>query len=174
MQISNELSLILGEANVIPEWPVARNTQDALTRALYCPRIDIAVGPFNIDRNLWRNNSRILDAYQTNRNLINAIKAESDVPNQALELNENPRCFLAFEIENRTGAKHRIGSIMNASAIGTLGIIVTNTEADFDRVIKIREYLEFLVSVGKTRYNPKNVLTILADDLFRVLNQFHH
>ena len=57
--IHNRLNEVFGQAHVHKEWDVAKDSQDNYTRKLYCPRIDFAVGPFNIDRNLDENNDRI-------------------------------------------------------------------------------------------------------------------
>lgn len=168
-EIKTKLNQLFGEDNVISEWNIAKQSQDDLTRRMYCPRVDIAVGPFNTDRRLEPNNRAISRACQNNTDLIEAIRSRSDMHNLNLESNGNPRCFMAIEIENRTGSKHRIGSIVNASAIGKIGIIATNNVADFTRIVRIRDYLEFLLSVGKSRYNPQNLMIILADNLMEAL-----
>jgi hypothetical protein len=172
VQITNRLSEIFGRANVISEWSVANNSQDDLTHRFYCPRIDIVVGPFNIDRQVWRNNARIIDAYQDNRPLFTLLQGASDVQNQALEHNDNPRCLLAIEIENRTGTKHRMGSILNASAIGAVGIMIVNNPKSFESMVKIREYLKYLNFVGKTNYNPQNIMILLSDNFYNIINRF--
>jgi hypothetical protein len=168
-EITTRLKQLFGENNVISEWNVAKLSRDDLTRRLYCPRVDIAVGPFNIDRNLEPNNLSISEAYTSNLALIEAIKGRSDVRNRTLELNQNPRCFIAIEIENRTGPKHRIGSMVNASAIGKIGIMTASNRTVLNDLAKIREYLEFLETVGKSKYNPTNVMIVLAEDLLEVL-----
>ncbi len=165
------LKHLFGENNVISEWDVAKQSQDALTRRLYCPRIDIVVGPFNTDRNLDANNKLIQQAYVMYHRLIESIHAISDAPNRALLPNDNPRCFITIEIENKTGSKHRIGSIVNASAIGKIGIIATNNRQDFSRIVRIKDYLGFLLTVGKTSYNPQNIMIVLADELLDVINR---
>jgi hypothetical protein len=170
-EIVNALKQLFGENNVKPEWDVAKNSSDALTRNLYCPRVDIAVGPFNIDRNIELNNHLISEAYEDHLNLIEAIKARSDIQYRALEANQNPRCFIAIEIEHRTSRKHRLGSMVNASAMGKVGIIAATSPDVFDSITKIRRYLEFLEAVGKSRYNPRNVMIVLAEDLLTVLEQ---
>lgn len=108
-------------------------------------------------------------AYEGHQNLIEAIKARSDIRDKTLALNENPRCFLAIEIEHKTSRKHRLGSIVNASAIGKIGIIAASNLTVFNSLIKIRKYLEYINSVGKLKYNPRNVMILLAEDLLEAL-----
>jgi hypothetical protein len=50
-----KLKCIFGDANIEKEWDVARNSQDDFTRDIYCPRLDIALGPFNIDKQIETN-----------------------------------------------------------------------------------------------------------------------
>ena len=51
------LENVFGKGNVLQEWDVARNSEDALKKKLqYCPRIDYAVKPLNIDGNIEDNN----------------------------------------------------------------------------------------------------------------------
>lgn len=168
-EIANRLGQLFGQDNVVREWDVAKNSGDAFTRTLYCPRVDIAIGPFNIDRNLQRNNWLIYEAYEKYQGLIEAIKKRSDIPDRKLETNQNPRCFIALEIEHRTSRKHRLGSLVNASAIGKVGIIAAKNPDVFNSIVKIRKYLEFLESVGKSKYNPQNVMIVLANDLLEIL-----
>lgn len=170
-EIVTRLKQIFGDSEVKPEWDVAKDSEDAYTRKLYCPRIDVAVGPFNIDRNIFFNNRRITEAYERHRTLIKRMKSVSDVPNQNMVLNENPRCFLAIEIENRSSRKHRLGSMVNASAMGKIGIILAANSSAFKSIVKIREYLKFVESVGKAKYNPRNLIIVLVDDFLDILEK---
>jgi len=171
-EIVTELKRIFGDSNVKLEWDVAKDSKDDYTRKLYCPRIDVAVGPFNIDRNISLNNRRITEAYEKHRTLIERIKSMSDVPNQSMLLNENPRCLLAIELENKSSRKHRLGSMVNASAMGKIGIILAANPSVFRSIVKIREYLKFIESVGKARYNPGNLIIVLVDDFLDILKKY--
>ncbi len=170
-EITGKLRQIFGDNNVSYEWDVAKESADALTREMYCPRVDIAVGPFNINRDIGPNRRRIWVAYENHRALIEAIRARSDAANRELVHNPNPRCLVAIEVEHYTGTKHRLGSMINASAIGDIGIIVAASPAVFNSLVRIRRYVEFLLTVGKTDYDPRNLMIVLADDLGEVLDE---
>lgn len=167
-EIFLELKRIFGEGNVKREWDVAKNSRDAYTRELYCPRIDYVVGPFNIDANVYQNGQIINDYYDFCRDFIAELHSISGIA-EALEPNHNPRCFLAIELENKTSKKHRIGSLINASAMGKIGIIVAANGRVFQSYVKIRKYLKFLESVGKIQIAPKNIIVVAQADLLQTL-----
>lgn len=58
-EILRSLDRIFGNNNVVPEWSIAKNSKDIVTRNLYCPRVDFAVDPFNITSDRTRNNDVI-------------------------------------------------------------------------------------------------------------------
>jgi len=170
-ELFTQLKQLFGNENVIQEWDVAKNSQDAYTRELYCPRVDFAVGPFNIDANIDYNNMLIERAYQKYRRLLELLKSRSDSEDKTLEPNENPRCFLVIEVEDKSSRKHRLGSIVNASALGKIGIIVASNQRVFESLVKIRKYLEFLERVRKTRSAPENIIIITRENFRKILRE---
>ncbi|MGB9809474.1 MAG: hypothetical protein ACPLSA_05470 [Caldanaerobacter sp.] len=167
--IFNLLKQIFKGYDVVREWDVARDSQDGFTRELYCPRVDFAVGPFNLDANIDYNNRLIEEAYQKYKSLLELLKSRSDSKDKVLKPNENPRCFLVIEIEHKSSRKHRLGSIVNASALGKIGIIVASDQKVFESLVKIRKYLEFLDHVQKTRCAPENIMIITKENFLEIL-----
>jgi len=171
-EIASKLVRIFGANQVKLEWDVAKNSRDDFTRKLYCPRIDIAIGPFNIKRDVDRDRGEINAAYSRHRYFINKLNAASDIKISAEHLNENPRCLFAIEIENTGSRKSRLGSIANAAVIGKIGIIVAFTEKSNKSLKKIREYLRFATYARKTKENiSKNVVIISKNDFLGVLEK---
>ncbi|PMB76228.1 MAG: hypothetical protein C0177_07295 [Fervidicoccus fontis] len=170
--IFNLLKQIFKEYDVVREWDVARDSQDGFTRELYCPRVDFAVGPFNLDANIDYNNRLIEEAYQKYKSLLELLKSRSDSKDKVLKPNENPRCFLVIEIEHKSSRKHRLGSIVNASALGKIGIIVASDQKVFESLVKIRKYLEFLDHVQKTRCAPENIMIITKENFLEILRRY--
>ena len=153
---------------------------DDLTRLRYCPVVDFAVGPFNISKNNIRGNLRVINAkYNGFRNqfqqlcsLDRELEIEQvmyKIRNKPLafreeeeerlriehrgfpfKVNTNPRCFLVIEKENQTGRKHCLGSIINASVFGKIGIVVGSTLSQYRTLMRIRRYYRFAAIVGKT------------------------
>lgn len=166
------LEQIFGEKQVKKEWDVARNARDAYSRKLYCPRIDIAVSPFNINRKVKKNKKMIDDTYSCHKSFINKLSSVSRSKIRA-EHNINPRCFLAIEIENKGGRKPRLGSIVNAAILGKVGIIVTFTEESDNSLRKIKKFLKFAETVHKTKVDiSKNVIIITKEDFFKALGEY--
>jgi hypothetical protein len=109
-----------GKENVVEEWDIAKESEDALQKGLqYCPRIDFAIKPFNIDRNVRENRHSIAEAYDRYHGFFQSLR-EIGQSNSDWDVNRNPRCFLAIEYENKTTTKHRLGSLINACAIGDI------------------------------------------------------
>jgi hypothetical protein len=171
-EIEIELKRIFGENNVVKEWNVAENSMDQFTRKLYCPRVDFAVKPFNTDLNFEYNNGLINSAYERFEGLLLRLKLASDAIMEDFDPNQNPRCFLAIELENKTSRKHRLGSLYNASVIGKIGIVVAKNTQVYNSLVKIRKYFEFLKNAWKSPYTPKNIMIVTESDFLRVLEEY--
>lgn len=160
---------------VRPEWAAMRDE-----RGLYSPRLDTAVGPFatntihitDYDR-LVHDHHRLLrrwfDLHSDNLQDANADRDRFDF-DHACHRNQNARCFLAFEIENRVSQKHLMGGAINAAALGRLGIAVAWNTSTLQSFIRLRSYLLFLSSVGKNSFDPSNLLILTASQL---MGSFH-
>lgn len=167
----SRLKKIYGTDNVKKEWDVAKGSLDDLTRNLYCPRIDIAVGPFNISRRILEDYEKISHAYEENRDFVQSLNSRSIIRiREENELNRNPRCLLAIEIENTGSRKTRVGSIINASAIGKIGVIVAWTPEVLNELERVEDYLRFLRTVGKIPQAFKNILIVGKTDFSEILN----
>lgn len=161
-----------GKDNVVNEWDVASDSTDTFTRELYSPRVDIAVGPFN--KTPGANDTIQRKIAETRRQHIRFIERLSSMddgrrPNSGR--NPNPRCFLAIEFENKTTKKHRLGSILNACALGSIGIGVGCTDEAYRSLMRIRKYLEYLRQVGKSSLISDNLLLIREEDFLAGLNR---
>jgi hypothetical protein len=158
------------------EWNIATDSHDIFTDesySRYAPRIDFAVGPFNLNYG---------DEQMKNR--IHSLATSSPIVNRLANLNSdrrttknpNPRCLLAFEVESSTDSKQRMGSILNASFMGCYGVVVAKESRDLseDRIYealdKIRSYVEIVNSVGKTSLSLSNVIITKKSSLLGALN----
>jgi hypothetical protein len=140
---------------VIQEWPVSRRSRDALQRDIYCPRIDIVAGPFNIDTHIENNVVEIQHAYENRRQFFAALRENGidlnpyldadTIANPNVSINENARCLLAIEVEHASPSeKHRLGSIVNAASIGFVGVVVGWDDQETRSIARIQSYLDFL------------------------------
>jgi len=146
-ELLNLLREVFDESNVKKEWDVATDSEDAYTRNLYVPRIDYAIRPFNISSNpkqMTEDLRRIYKSFLNHENLFSSMIEYAEYPenfNHNFEFNENPRCFVAIEVENKTTRKHRLGSIVNASAMGKVAIMVAKTSNVMKSFEKLLKYL---------------------------------
>lgn len=155
---------VFGEGNIIKEWGVANESKDALQRGLqYWPRIDFAIKPLNINRDFDENRHLIAEAYNKFHGFFRDIK-KIGLSNHDWDINRNPRCFLAIEYEDKTTTKHRLGSLINACAIGQIGIVVAVNDKTYRSYERIVRYLEFLHIHGKLPIHPGNYLILKRDD----------
>lgn len=146
---------------------------------LYSPRIDIVVGPFSTTRGgnriteynqLMDSSQRFIEAlleiHQTNyRNIMGETIARTTSFDDLKTFNENARCLLAIEIENKVSRKHLLGGVVNASALGRMGIVVGWTGDKVKALFKLLAYWEFLGSVGKNSFRTNNLIILSPSQL---------
>ena len=168
-----KLKQSFGDDSVKPEWDVAKESGDWLQHNtnLYVPRIDFAVKPFNTDRNRELNIENIRTSYDTRNRLINMLVQKDTSNAHAFDSNQNmnPRCFLAIEIENKTSRKHRLGSIINASALAKVGIILGEKEEVKTSLINLRNYLGKLNEYQKNNVAVHNTVILTKDEFLEIL-----
>jgi hypothetical protein len=139
------------------EWMSSASGTDALRPEIrrYAPRVDIALGPYNTtpgpgpiqEDQIW---SRMRPWF---RDLIG---------------NPNPRCLIAIEVVYSGSAKHILGDILNASALGLYGLVVCKDEIQA-KVMRNREYLRALAGVGKLPVLFQNVVVISVSEFIGTL-----
>jgi hypothetical protein len=174
-QLLTNLKQIFPPDSVKKEWNASKNSEDDFNnRDYYAPRVDIAIGPFNTNRDLGRNNIRFNSLIQENTPLLQKLYELSHLGEGheyisfrdfISRLNLNPRCFIAIEIENTKDAKRSIGDIVNASVMGKVGIVIPIGEDKYRLFYKIKKYFHYLEQVGKLEGNFRNVLIIEGNKL---------
>lgn len=142
--------------------------------SLYCPRVDIAVGPFVYDSSCitdqhdcavkqWEEPIKAMLAYHKQ----NVQSLHWEICQTSFEdlcyKNKTARCFMAIEIENGVNPKHLIGDALNAIALGRLGIVVAYTADTLRAFGRIRKYLWFLSSA--TNFGTTNLLILNREQL---------
>lgn len=150
---------------------------------MYNPVIDVAVGPFATHQRHVRDYdrmtrdyegflSRILTAHKRNLNRFG-----SDYRAQTLyDLcggNPNARCFLAIEIEKgNPDLKYLMGSMINASALGRIGILVAWNQCRLNSLLRVRENFLYLSELGKNTFDTTNLIFLGKDQLTDALGRF--
>lgn len=173
--VFSKLKHVFGDTSIKAEWDVAKDSEDWLQHRanLYVPRIDFVVAPFNTDTNRESNIRQIGRAYDNYNQLINLLvrKDTSNAQNFNHHQNTNPRCFMAIEIENKTSRKHRLGSIINASALAKVGIVLGTDKKVKDSLIKLRNYLSKLEEYQKNNIVVYNTIILTKDEFLEILSR---
>ena len=174
--VFDSLKRIFGKNNVEQEWNAAKNSEDDFTKELYCPRLDVAVGPFNIQRNVYEDSLRITRVLDANRNLVKRLWRASELKAFTFDQfmhnkNKNPRCMLAIEIENSGSSKHMLGNIANVSILGSIGVVIPFNDKKLALCRRIKKYVTFATEVEKIKDVFKNVLIIKKDKFLRAINE---
>lgn len=150
--------------------------------SIYSPRVDVAVGPFAIHNSLANEYDDLIDRSrdfiealisQHNQN-IRTINSELSLINfDSLKFfNENSRCFICIEVENKISRKHLIGGAVNASVLGRVGVIVAWNDKIFKASLKLINYFNFLNQVKKNSFNTGNLLILNKDQFYNLLQEY--
>ena len=142
---------------VTSEWQSARGAAAAFRADVrrYAPRVDIAVGPYSTS------SGRLPMS-------LEMFPGTMHYWFEGLRTNENPRCLLAVEIVNSGSAKHMLGDLLNASALGLYGLVVCN-EAVLAKVHRNWEYARQLANVGKIPALFQNIRVISFSEFIRTM-----
>lgn len=138
-----------------------------LETGIYSPICDVGVGPFafepgslNYIYKYLLNQVKIkkfitkLSKKGIYLGMENSKFLSSDCKNQ----NKNPRCFIAVEIEGSNNIKHLMGSVLNCSLMGKIGILISFDE---DKMNRAFQYFKEMIERGKTKPMLKNVIFVL-------------
>lgn len=145
-------------AEVTSEWRSSHDATDALSADVrrYAPRVDLAVGPFN--------------TAPGRAGMSLDMMPESIRPWFAgLIPNDNPRCLLAIEVVYSGSAKHMLGDLLNASALGLYGLVVCH-EKVLAKVKRNRAYASELAKLGKIPALFRNVRVISFADFTGIVS----
>lgn len=139
-------------------------------RGIYAPKVDIAVGPFATET---RHEDQYFELLKQTRDFIKCLieKHNQNVENNEertsfdciTHFNKNARCLLCIEIEDTGSRKHCLGDLVNASALGRVGILIARSEKILKVFLRQRVYLHFLKRVGKNTFRTDNALVLTAD-----------
>lgn len=183
-QITARLKILLArkgyEANVENPWRAFAG----LGRRIYSPEVDIAVGPFAIENRRYINDydrmvqsfdqliDTWIDMFRENwERCIGAcywsllLNPPSGHESFIYGANKNARCFIAIEVENENSRKHLMGSIVNAGALGRVGILVAWQEEVLRAALRMRAYFDFLREVKKRTFDMSGVLVLASSQL---------
>lgn len=152
------------------EWPAFNGVKD-----IYSPRVDLAVGPFAYNTrhdnsyNSLLNDSRnfiekLIEKHNENLSEFN-LESDFNSFNDLLYFNSNARCLLCMEIENKVSRKHLIGGLINASALGRIGILIPWTPEKLKAFIKLKNYLKKLGELEKNTFRTDNILILTKEQL---------
>lgn len=169
--IFNKLSEMFGEEYVKKEWDSLKyDSHLSNHKQVYGPRLDIAVGPFNgmVELDTPLDNTAIMKKHLLTRRIVEEINWDN---------NDFSRCYLAIEIEfggnNRScnSLKHILGSIINASVSGALGIVIYDTHTR-EKVDRLYYYLLRLKSLDLLKVQTlDNLITIDKDEFTTILSE---
>lgn len=146
--ICDALASLFEPGQVVPEWNMRKGATDAFQDAAsYAPRLDVAIGPFNLSFQDREQDAERIRMFE--HPLIVRLKQLVSRQNHGgIFYNPNPRCLVAIEVEHSTSSKHILGGITNASMLGLLGVVV-GSSAHIAKVRRIHDYACKLKQVEK-------------------------
>jgi hypothetical protein len=171
--VENLLKQIFPDENVKREWSIWNGEEDGFrrTNTTYAPRLDIAVGPFNITTENRYEDTEVIRSWNA-QNLINEIITKGQQENVDWRYNNNPRCLLAIEIEYNGSSKHILGDYTNASMMGHIGIVVSSTK-NYKKISRVGEYVKTLRQLEKAPADLFCNTVLYREDEFEELLRRH-
>ena len=148
-------------------------------RDTYAPRIDIAVGPFAMERRrleerytelLFETRPFIESLIECHNQNIDAAEQRASFDTIAF-FNLNARRLLCIEIEDSGSRKHCLGNLVNASALGRIGLLIARSAEILRTFVRQRVYLRFLGDVEKNSFRTDNALVLSAEQFDECLRQ---
>jgi hypothetical protein len=140
-KLLTDFQYIFSDQSVEKEWDsVKYDPHFSNHKEVYAPCHDIAIGPFNdySDLDCGIDKTKPMQTHPFIKNLINdRLQAGCQLKDV---WNSFSRCFIAIEIEFSGSSKHILGSIINASVSGSIGIIIGN-EKNIKKIKRIDSYL---------------------------------
>jgi hypothetical protein len=157
---------IFGEKNVEKEWDsVKYDPHLSSHKTTYAPRHDIAVGPFNdySDLDCGIDNTKCMQSHP----LFKSLFRDKFVAGCELKdvWNSFSRCFIAVEIEFNGTSKHIMGSIINASVSGSIGIVIGNRK-NIQKIWRIYHYIGRLEELERLQLRTLGNLVIFEENEF--------
>lgn len=155
---------IFGDDMVEKEWDIKKEAQDDVSSRFYCPRVDVVVAPINITLEIDWNIELINNLHCLYQDWVERLASKDKSPNFSENRNQNPRCWLAIEIEQSGSRKHHLGGMLNAAVLGKVGILLSWKRKRLKHLRRIRGYLYYLRRVEKISEPVDNLLILHGDD----------
>jgi hypothetical protein len=157
---------IFGKEMVKTEWDSVRfDGHFGNHHQIYAPRHDIAVGPFNsyADLDIGNDQTKAMLKHPFTKKIIKTVLNQREKIDKIW--NSFSRCFLAIEIEFSGSEKHMLGSIINASVSGSIGIVISN-HANIEKVKRLSKYILRLEGLEQIELNSLRNLVIFEQEDF--------
>lgn len=134
--------------------PLIKDERQMRMEHTYSPTCDVAIGPFSFREGSLNElycHIASLDEIDHFIGNLQDISLGTGYNETLLDLNTNPRCFMAIEVENTTArdVKHLLGSITNCSFLAKIGVVIVFDEY-LDYAKRLLAYLAFVKRVKKT------------------------
>jgi hypothetical protein len=148
-----------------------------------CPQFDYAVGPFaerkvvfddeydEIMEDHGRLFRLLIDTHNHNVQDLHLVR-----PLKFKEVrlhNQNARALILIDLVRKKSSKHVLGSIINASLLGKVAIMVAWDETRFESLKQQLDYIQHLYKMRLFGYKPRNLLIFEHNQLLEILNYCH-
>jgi hypothetical protein len=172
-RLVTNLRSIFGDELVEQEWDSNKFfPRSGNHRAVYAPRHDIAVGPFNsrFGLDVQIDKTRPMQSHPFTKRLYRDYLRDRDTLKKCW--NSLSRCYLAVEIEFSGSSKQLLGGIINAVISGSIGIVIVR-KANVKKAERLVRYLFTLEEFEKMTLNVlRNLIIFDDDDFLRLLSDF--